>query len=210
MRKPRLGEFQLPESIQLGLKTNSRGLRSAMSFRSLPGQVHGMLRARGEGGMGERREQPLVLSFPCPPGSVLWDCVCVLFSEARPSQTSLAMHSVQRQSLTSNKLKASQLCSRTPAWQPGMEGWCWGHKGWQHWILQQIRQPWAVRELWAGPWVTEDSRDLPLAQDTPCNGSWGCEPGLWSALPWLHHAKVWKTIRWWGEGLPLLWLITRT
>lgn len=93
MRKVRLGEIQLPGVTQLGLRTNSRGLRSSVSFVPFLGQAHGLRRVQGEGSMGGRREQPLALFFSrLGPVRV----VCVLFQ--RPSQASLAMHTVWRQS----------------------------------------------------------------------------------------------------------------
>lgn len=81
------------------------------SFSCLPGPGLWDSQTQGEGSLGGRQGQPLILLSPR-----LWEIWVCASSVAKPSQTSLVMHTIWWQSLTLNKLKVSLLL-------PGSQGW---------------------------------------------------------------------------------------
>lgn len=183
----RLAEIQLLEVTQLGLRTDSRGHRSSISFVPSLGQACGMLRAQGEGGVGGGPSSP---SFPCPvvvQARCCGSCVRVCFLRPSRAPRQGPGHPAWRQphSQQAEGLSAPQSGSRLAAGMtlgpPGSDS---SLGSWQHGVLQQMGrgQPRALREQ--GSSLGRPPSCAGLTRASLCRGgSAGCRPGPSASLP---------------------------
>ena len=117
------------------------------------------------------------------------------FSGARPRQASLAMHTVCRQRLTSNQLKASLLCSPIPASQPGAGGWCWGHGDLDLAAGAGSAEPWGRSdgEGGVGGALSSQPAGVWTELDPSRRGLMWPSPQPWTFLPWRLRAYTWAS-----------------